>query len=159
MKSPAGMPGGAFCVQSAPMTGYDARMDTLPEKTPEQRIAEALARSEAQVAAGETVPLEPALQAVAGEHRARDGRPKTGKRSRVIRLSAEAEHQLDALIAHYEARGRSKQPATCCTRSNAPHTELAWRPDPASRPRALTPRSGQQGGTGSSRGATGSHTA
>lgn len=62
MKSPAGIPGGAFCVSAQWSIRYDRRMDTLPEKTPEQRIRDALARSEAQVAAGETVPLEPALQ-------------------------------------------------------------------------------------------------
>ena len=45
-----------------PVFWYDPRMNyTSPDKPVPESIAASLARSEAQIAAGQTVPLEPAL--------------------------------------------------------------------------------------------------
>ena len=53
-------------------------MDTIPEKMPPGWVMESLERSEAQIAAGQTVPLEPVLDRLrASIARMQGKRPQT----------------------------------------------------------------------------------
>jgi hypothetical protein len=55
---PAGFPDG---LEKRPLPAHTPIMDAVPDKTPPAWLAESLERSEAQIAAGQTVPLEPVL--------------------------------------------------------------------------------------------------
>ena len=53
---------------------YDSFVNYPPPKPVPESIAASLARSEAQIAAGQTVPLEPVLDRLRFEHRTHAGR-------------------------------------------------------------------------------------
>ena len=57
---------GAFPLEDAPRLGYGAAMDAPNDRPPPAWIADSLQRSEAQIEAGQTVPLEPILDRLRG---------------------------------------------------------------------------------------------
>ena len=74
--------GPCFAVESDPLLWYKGIMNyTSPDKPVPESIAASLARSEAQIAAGQTVPLEPVLDrlrsSIARMQQAEDEKLKT----------------------------------------------------------------------------------
>eukprot|EP01037_Dinobryon_pediforme_P017868 gene17868-18097_t len=113
-------------------------MNYAPKPVPES-ITASLARSEAQIAAGQTVPLEPVLDRL---------------RSSIARMQADEQHkpatpkaQLDALIVHYEALGRIEASINLLTALERAKARISTTPEaglPAPRPYPSLAKAGRR---------------
>jgi len=69
----AGFLGG---LEKRPLPAYNSIMDAVADKTPPVWLVESLERSEAQIAAGQTVPLDPVLDRLRASIARMNGKPQ-----------------------------------------------------------------------------------